>query len=431
MSLLGCRAVLGIGDPSVVDGGADGSADIGAADVGSAGSDSVRSIVVGDVDTCAVFSNGRAKCWGQGFGASGVRGCFSDFQRGAALPYLDFGKNVSVKQIVSGRNHLCALTVDGKVKCWGTNQSGELGLGDDVTRGCAGMGDALPFVNLGGNVEALAAGSKHTCAILENGSAVKCWGGNSEGQLGLGHTQDVGKQVQDIPFVPLDLGQKAVKEIAASENYTCVKLISSQIKCWGEGGPYLGAGDTRSRGTSPSDMGEALQPVATGFEAASIAPACAIDAEGHGKCWGIVWGLGASVFIGSAPNEVSKLAFFDFGKAGRMTKFARYSMGICAIQEQALRCWGPNASGQLGNGSTLGWGDDMTELIKQLAPVDLGSNRYAVDVSVGPEHVCAVLDDGTAKCWGSNEYGQLGIAGGRRGDEPGEMGDALPTVELF
>lgn len=426
--VVGCRDVLGIDNPVAVDAGASTDASDGP----SVSSGAVHQVVVGSVDTCAVFGDGRAKCWGQGVGALGVRGCFSDFQRGASLPYLDFGADIRVKQIVSGLNHLCALTVDGKVKCWGTNDSGQLGLGDDVTRGCAKMGDALPFVNLGGTVDSLAAGSKHTCALLTDGN-VKCWGGNSSGQLGLGHTQDVGKQSQDMgsALPAVSLGQKIVKEIVASEDYTCVRLVSGQAKCWGAGGPYLGAGDSRARGALADDMGDALTPVAPGFEVVSIAPACATDAEGHGKCWGLVWGLGGNPFIGDENGEISKMSFFDFGKEGRITKFARYSNDICAIHEQALRCWGSNANGQLGNGSTVGYGDDKTELLNGIVPVDLGAGRFATDVAVGPSHACAILDNGTLKCWGSNEFGELGLSGGRRGDEPGEMGDALPTVELF
>src|SRR5690606_31788371 len=96
---------------------------------------------------------------------------------------------VAVK-IAAGNEHACAILDTGKVKCWGANASGQLGLDSAaVSRGTVGseMGDDLPIVDLGTDYEAIeiACGGLHTCAILAGGS-VKCWGDNNWGQLGLG-----------------------------------------------------------------------------------------------------------------------------------------------------------------------------------------------------------------------------------------------------
>ena len=94
----------------------------------------------------------------------------------------------AVIRIACGTNHTCALLANGSVKCWGQNDYGQLGLGDMDNRGDEPeeMGAFLPTVDLGTGrtAIALAAGGYKTCAILDDAS-VKCWGGNTEGQLGL------------------------------------------------------------------------------------------------------------------------------------------------------------------------------------------------------------------------------------------------------
>ena len=89
------------------------------------------------------------------------------------------GSPLRALAISTGMQHTCALLDDHRIKCWGENSYGELGLGDTRSRGAAAseMGNALPFVDLGTGRTAIAvsAGKYHTCAILDDGS-VKCWG---------------------------------------------------------------------------------------------------------------------------------------------------------------------------------------------------------------------------------------------------------------
>ena len=101
------------------------------------------------------------------------------------------------------------------------------------------------------------------------------------------------------------------------------------------------------------------------------------------------------------------------------------------LDDDSLKCWGRNYHGQLGHGNTADRGDGPDEMGDALDAVDLGTGRTAKMIDAGDDHTCAVLDDDSVKCWGRNDYGQLGLGEfSNRGDGPGEMGDALDAVDL-
>lgn len=114
-----------------------------------------------------------------------------------------------------------------------------------------------------------------------------------------------------------------------------------------------------------------------------------------------------------------------------ITAGGRFSCGI--VPGGLVKCWGSNGAGQLGQEDVANRGDAAIEMGAALAPVDLGAGRSATALSAGRNHVCAVLDDGSVKCWGNGDWDKLGIGSGfwdNRGDEAGEMGDGLPAVDL-
>lgn len=409
----------------------------------------------GQYFTCALGSNGVLKCWGNN--AYGSLGIEDDGHRGnqpnemgPRLPRVKLGTDQLASQVSAGGDHGCALLRDGRVKCWGRNFTGELGLGDVKHRGWypGEMGDDLPFVELSSHARPveLSAGDHHNCALFDDATA-KCWGDNYGGRLGLGDEERRGDEPGELgdalPSIDLGTG-RSVLQIRAAYAHTCALLDDGSVKCWG-GNDYgqLGQGNTRWRGNAPGEMGDALVPVPLGsgrrVEAIALggSHSCAVLDDASVKCWGGnsygQLGQGDREHRGDGDGELGDaLPSINLGQGARAVAIAAGAFHSCALLDDgSVRCWGNGSSGQLGQGNTLHLGDDPGELGDELPPIDLGSGRYAESIACGSFHACALLDDRTLKCWGWNDVGTLGLADDRpHGDEPGEMGDGLPAVEL-
>jgi alpha-tubulin suppressor-like RCC1 family protein len=309
---------------------------------------------------------------------------------GDNLPAIDLGTGAKAVAIDAATYHSCALLSDGRVKCWGWSEYGTLGLGDPLPRGDAPneMGDNLPAIDLGAGAKAVAIATAlhHTCALLSDGR-VKCWGFNKFGQLGLGDTLSRGdapnEMGDNLPAVNLGTGAKAVA-IATGREFTCALLEDGRVKCWGanpEG--QLGLGDKVHRGGDPSQMGDNLPAIdlGTGAKATAIAPS--------------------------------------------------YAHTCALLSDGTAKCWGANVDGLLGLGDAEYRGDGPNEMGDNLPAVNLGTGKTAVAISPAIYHTCALLSDGTIKCWGRNMFGSLGLGDTLpRGDKPDEMGDNLPALKL-
>jgi len=158
------------------------------------------------------------------------------------------------------------------------------------------------------------------------------------------------------------------------------------------------------------------------------------------KCWGNNrlgrLGLGDTNDRGDGADEMgANLPSVDLGANWTVVEIAASALHTCARLEngaaRALKCWGYNGNGGLGLGDTLSRGDGEGEMGDSLPAVQLGTNRSAVALALRDRHSCALLNDGSVKCWGRNYFGQLGLGDTlHRGDEGGEMGDSLPAVDL-
>lgn len=416
----------------------------------------VAQIGTGFAFTCATFEDGRAKCWGRnylgqlGLGDTVTRGDGPD-EMGHALPTVQLGANALV--IRGGLTHTCALLQGGLVKCWGGNYSGELGLGDTLTRGDGPgeMGISLPFVDLGGAVyvQDITIGQHHSCALTQTGT-VKCWGQDWRGQIGL-ETADArgnapGEMGDNLPFVDLGAGN-TVTAVDAGRDHTCALLDGGAIKCWGFNlSGQLGLGDDLTRGNAPGQMGDNLPVVDLGVGKVAIAiaaggsHACAILAGGSVKCWGYngfgQLGLGDTFNRGDQPGELGdNLPTVDLGAGNIAVAITAGDEFSCALLKGGIvKCWGYNFHGNLGLGDTIYRGDNPGEMGDSLPTVDLGAGKFAVAITAGEYHTCVLLQDNSIKCWGEGAYdhGQLGLGDTKNhGDEPNEMGDQLPEVSLW
>ena len=152
------------------------------------------------------------------------------------------------------------------------------------------------------------------------------------------------------------------------------------------------------------------------------------------RCWGAggALGLGDTITRGDHPGEMgANLPPVDLGGPAELL-YTRNGGACVRLVGGALKCWGLNNVGQLGLGDVDRRGDEPGEMGDALPPVELGAGRTALEVAGRSLSTCARLDDGTVKCWGYNSSGQLGQGDTEhRGDHPGEMGDALPPIALF
>jgi alpha-tubulin suppressor-like RCC1 family protein len=277
-----------------------------------------------------------------------------------------------------GAAHTCALLADGTAKCWGNNYDGQLGDGTFIDKNTPVTVSGLT------NAVAIAGGAAHTCALLSDGTA-KCWGNNYYGQLGDGTFID-----KNTPVTVSGLTNAVA--IAASFYHTCALLSDGTAKCWGRNDyGQLGDGTNTNKNTpvTVSGLTNAVAIAAGGYHT------CALLADGTAKCWGYNGNgqLGDGTFIDkNTPVTVSGLT--------NAVAIAGGAAHTCALlSDGTAKCWGNNAEGQLGDGGTF---------IEKTTPVTVSGLTNAVAIAAGSSHTCALLSDGTVKCWGRNDYGQLG-----------------------
>ena len=253
------------------------------------------------------------------------------------------------------------------------------------------MGDNLPFIDLGAGrtVKKYSVGIYHTCAILDN-DELKCWGAGSFGELGYGtviHRGDGPNEMGDsLPAVNLGTGRKAV-EIYAGYASNCALLDNAQLKCWGaDSQGELGQNNILTKGSAPGQMGDLLLHIQFGTSE-KVAKLFGGSAHsyvqfGNGKVrgWGFNGdgrlGFGDSVNRGdSAAYPVAGTAYVDFGTGLTLVSVqARVHFAYAHLKQgetDKVKCWGQNGGGELGLGETESRSDSPDEKIEALPFLDL------------------------------------------------------------
>ena len=340
--------------------------------------------------------------------------------------------------IAAGGFHSCAVLENGTVRCWGGNDVGQLGYGDTDDRGdnAGEMGDNLDPIALGTGrtAIAIAAGGFHSCALLDNG-AVKCWGNNDVGQLGHGDTDDRGDDAGEMGdnLAPIALGTgRTATAIAAGDSHTCALLDNGTVKCWGATTSASSARATPTiRGDGAGEMGDNLARGRPRHRShrhrdhAGGVHTCALLDDGTVKCWGAndagQLGYGDTELAATTPARWATTSPpIDLGTGRTAVAITAGDAHTCALLDNGtVKCWGYNVNGQLGQGDTDDRGDDAGEMGDNLPPVDLGTGRTATAITAGDFHTCAVLDNDTVKCWGSNVFGAA---------RPGRHGATVATT---
>ena len=338
------------------------------------------SISTGRYHTCALLSTGAVKCWGRN--ANGQLGDGSTTQ--SLTPVSVSGLSSGVIAIAAGELHTCAVLSTGAVKCWGNNANGQLG---DGTSGTDSLTPAdVPSLSSG--VTAISTGRYHTCAVLSTG-AVKCWGYNANGQLGDGST------IQSLTPVSVSTLSSGVTSISVGWNHTCAVLSTGAVKCWGYNFKgQLGDGTSGTDGLTPVDVPSLSSGVIA--IAAGELHTCGLLSTGTVKCWG----NNANGQLGD-NSQIQRLTPVDVsGLSSGVTAIATGKDHSCALLSSgAVKCWGANSSGRLGDGSNTA----------SLTPVSVSTlSTGVIAIAAGEVHTCAVLNTGAVKCWGNNAYGKLG-----------------------
>ena len=350
---------------------------------GSPASAQVR-LATGYGSTCFISSSGGVKCWGTNGNGQLGNGSTSD----SSVPVEVMGLSSNVTAITArgdypSIDHVCALTAAGGVRCWGSNDEGQLG-----NQTTTDSRVPVEVTGLSSGVSALSAGEDHTCALMTAGG-VKCWGNNSWGQLGNENAADGG-----TPVDVTGLSSK-VAAIAAGDDHTCALMSTGGVRCWGYNGyGQLGNGTTSGTSDVPVDVVGLTSGVSA--LAAGGNHTCALMTAGGVKCWGHndEGQLGnGTVTDSSVPVDVTGLS----SGAAAVSAGGWYSCAL--LTGGGLKCWGWNLYGELGNGTSTG----------SRTPVDVtGLSSGVAAVSAGGHHACALLIAGGLKCWGYNDFGQLG-----------------------
>jgi alpha-tubulin suppressor-like RCC1 family protein len=337
---------------------------------------SVR-ISAGGRHTCQVNEDGTVRCWGAN--DSGQLGNGTTTTGPTVVPVLVSGINTAVA-ISAGAAHTCALLADGSARCWGSNFNGQIG---DGTR----FEDRPTPVAVSGltNAVAIAAGGFHTCALLADGSA-RCWGSNFNGQIGDGTSG--GNRPTPVAVTGLT-NAVAITAGGFFAGHTCALLADGTARCWGfnfDG--QIGDGTSGGNRPTPAAVTGLTNAVAitAGDTDAGSGHTCALLADGTASCWGSNKDgeVGDGTSGGNRPTPVAVTGLSN------VVAVAGGDAHTCALLASGtVRCWGNNTSGQLGDGSG-------------------GGSFTARDIAAGRNHTCAVRANSTVSCWGSNGSGQIG-----------------------
>jgi alpha-tubulin suppressor-like RCC1 family protein len=337
----------------------------------------VDAVAVGMSFSCVLIAGG-AQCLG-----GNEHGQLGDGTNLASLRAVNVaGLDSGVTALAAGADFLCGLTAGGDVRCLGDNRYGQLGNGNTTDAYAAG-----DVSGLGAGVTAIAAGNDAACALSGDGT-LRCWGNNADGLLGSG--------ASTLSTTPVAVNTLATGIAAAApgDDFSCVLTITGGVSCIGSNA----FGQIGNGGTDDARIPHGVKDLSSGVSAVAAGAdfACALTAAGAVKCWG----NNANGQLGNGTTELSRVPADVSGLGSGVRAIAAGVGFACAVADGGgVQCWGSNRSGQLGAGA-------RTVASTPVTVTGLASGATAL--GTGPDFACALTTAGTVRCWGSNAYGQLG-----------------------
>ncbi|PYO02525.1 MAG: hypothetical protein DMD89_04080 [Candidatus Rokuibacteriota bacterium] len=343
--------------------------------------------------SCALLQDGTVRCWGQNdLGQLG-----DGTTTNASTPVAVAGIG-GAAALTAGGFHTCVRFPDGTIQCWGRNNAGQLG-----DPGTTAFQSPTPVRVAGLTATAVTAGGFHTCALPGDGT-VRCWGQNDLGQLGNGTSDPVPNNPSTFNPTPVTVsGITTAVAISAGGWYTCALLQDGTVRCWGDntygelgnGAAVLSPSPSNPVTPTPTPVTVSGITTAVAIEA-GVFHMCAILRDGTLQCWGR--GEEGRLGNGSTANSSTPVTVSGIAPAA-IAPGAEHSCAV--LRDGTMRCWGDNNFGQLGNGSPQGSFSTTPS-----GPVT--GITTAIGASSGAEHTCALLQDGSLRCWGRNVDGRIG-----------------------
>jgi Big-like domain-containing protein/Regulator of Chromosome Condensation (RCC1) repeat protein len=396
----------------------------GSATISVVSSGTYVSLALGNQYTCGRTTSGFALCWGTNYGGTLGNGTIV----GASVP-VGVAGGLVLSAVAVGPYHACGLTPSGTAYCWGSNELGKLGTGSATGPEECGTPVApvnqcstVPAAVSGGlKLTAIGAGSNHSCALSAGGAAY-CWGTNESGELGIGSTTG-GEQcgTSSCSTVPIAVaGELTFTALAVGGYHTCALTTAGAAFCWGDNEVgQVGDGTTSNHRATPTAVAGGLTFVAL---SAGVLHTCGLTLDGTAYCWGTnhLGQLGVGTLTGpelcpannasrttpcsTIPVEIPGSPPWIAISAGSHT---------CAVTTAGDGyCWGDNSFGALGIGTATGpqlcgGGADW---VCSPTPIAVTGGLTFADISVPlvGEHSCGVTLAGLAYCWGHNGGGELG-----------------------
>ena len=330
--------------------------------------------------TCAVTSASEVKCWGLNHvGQLGTGNQINSF-----VPVQVQGLSGPIESVIATSYNGCVVASGGGVKCWGNNNRGQLGNG--TTDSSANT--ATQVLGLTSGVKAIVGGEFSNCALLHSGE-VKCWG-DTYIDFDNDGIEDDSNTPATIPGLPQDI----VAISTGGDKFVCVVSTSTGVWCWGANSRGQLADGTNIDRLTPvrvPNLTTSINSLSSG-----AGHSCIVTDSGIVKCWG----SNLRGQRGDGTQNHSNIPIDVVGLGGPAIAVTAAYYHTCALLTSGtVQCWGWNASGQLGDGTT----NDSS------APVSVQGLTSTVEaLTTGNRNSCVLLGNGELKCWGDNTYGQIG-----------------------